>query len=299
MQRDTMITTTAGLNRQSPPMKLFEKAKRFGVWNPSDLDFSQDRGDWLGLSDVEKMVLLHLTALFQAGEEAVTLDLLPLMMTVAGEGRLEEELFLTAFLFEEAKHTDFFTRFLEEVAQHDGDLSHFHTLSYRLLFYDALPEALLALQSDRSTAAQVKAAVTYNMIVEGVMAETGYYAYFNVLNRLDILPGVRQGIHLLKQDESRHIAYGIFLISRLIAADDDLWDVVQTTMNQLLPVGLGIINEIFTAYNPMPFELKEADFTNFAIGQFSKRLARVEKARGVQLDEIYRVTHQIIEENDG
>lgn len=299
MQRDTMITTTAGLNRQSPPMKLFEKAKRFGVWNPSDLDFSQDRGDWLGLSDVEKMVLLHLTALFQAGEEAVTLDLLPLMMTVAGEGRLEEELFLTAFLFEEAKHTDFFTRFLEEVAQHDGDLSHFHTLSYRLLFYDALPEALLALQSDRSTAAQVKAAVTYNMIVEGVLAETGYYAYYKILDANKLMPGVRRGVQLLKQDESRHIAYGIYLLSRLIAVQPELFDIVQETMNRSLPVALGIIGDIFGQYDPMPFGLEQSDFTDYALSQFQKRLARIEQSRGMALADVQERTRQFIDANDG
>ena len=37
--------------------------------------------------------LLPLILGFQAGEEAVTLDLLPLIMTMAREGRLEEEMF--------------------------------------------------------------------------------------------------------------------------------------------------------------------------------------------------------------
>ena len=97
-------------------MRLFEKAKRLGIWNPSDIDFSQDRADWLRLTPLEQEVLLHLTALFQAGEEAVTGDILPLLFTIANEGRVEEEaIYLTTFLFEEAKHTDFFRRFLDEV----------------------------------------------------------------------------------------------------------------------------------------------------------------------------------------
>ena len=60
--------------------------------------------------------------LFQAGEESVTLDLLPLILAIANEGRLEEEMFLTSFLWEEAKHTDFFSRFLAEVAGVTDDL---------------------------------------------------------------------------------------------------------------------------------------------------------------------------------
>ena len=34
------------LRVDSFPMRLFEKAKRLGVWNPSDFDFSRDRDDW-------------------------------------------------------------------------------------------------------------------------------------------------------------------------------------------------------------------------------------------------------------
>ena len=112
---ENFVTTTRGLNRDIPPMRLFEKAKKFGIWNPSDIDFSQDKEDWQNLQEDEKDVVLRLTSLFQAGEEAVTLDLLPLIMAIAKEGRLEEEMFLTTFLWEEAKHTDFFQRFLNEV----------------------------------------------------------------------------------------------------------------------------------------------------------------------------------------
>ena len=156
-------------------MKLYEKAKKLGIWNPSDLDFSHDILDWQTLTAEEQDLLLRLTALFQAGEEAVTLDLLPLIQVIAEEGRLEEEMYLTTFLFEEAKHTDFFTRMLAEVTGSDFDLSHYHSESYRTIFYEALPPTLLALKTDTSPAAQVKASTVYNLLVEGMLAETGYH----------------------------------------------------------------------------------------------------------------------------
>src|SRR5512146_3216866 len=115
MSHQSFATTTHGLQRSSPPMRLFEKAKRFGIWNPSDLDFSQDRQDWLSFDDQQRDMILRLVSMFQSGEEAVTLDLLPLIQVIAGEGRFEEEMFLSTFLFEEAKHTDFFRRFLDDV----------------------------------------------------------------------------------------------------------------------------------------------------------------------------------------
>ena len=148
---------------------------------------------------------------------------------------------------------------------------------------------------DPSPAAQVRAATTYNMIVEGVLAETGYQAYFSVLDRQGILPGQRQGIYLLKQDESRHIAYGVYLISRLLADDPSLWQVFEETMNELLPAALGVIGDTFGRYPVMPFGLEESEFTDFAIGQFQKRLERIERARGASRAEIEQVTNQAIE----
>ena len=291
-------TTTTGLRRDVPPMRLYEKAKRLGTWNPSDIDFSQDRADWLQMSPDEQDLIWRLTAMFQAGEEAVTLDLLPLIMVIAGEGRLEEEMFLTTFLFEEAKHTDFFSRFLTEVTQAPPDLSRYHTDCYRRVFYEALPAALNALRQDSSTAAQARASVTYNMVVEGVLAETGYHAYFTILERNNLMPGQREGIRLLKQDESRHIAYGIYLISRLIAAEPALWDTVTGAMDALLPDALGVIGDAFAAYEVMPFGLQEDMFIDYALNQFQKRLARLESARDASLEEVMRLTHAVIEADD-
>lgn len=299
MDHHTFVTLSRGLDLASPAMRLYEKAKKLGVWNPGDLDLRQDAHDWLGLEEGEQRLLLHLTALFQAGEEAVTLDLLPLILAIAREGRLEEEMYLTTFLFEEAKHTEFFSRLLRDVVGEPADLHQFHSAGYQAIFYQALPEAMGALVGDTSAAAQIRAAVTYNMIVEGVLAETGYHGYFTVLDQRGILPGVRRGITLLKQDESRHITYGIYLISRLLHADPGLWELVEGELNRLLPPALGVVGEVFAQYDPVPFDLSPDLFVGFALNQYQKRLARLEKARGATLAEITEVTDQVIDEEDG
>lgn len=292
-------TTSRGLNRAMPPMRLFEKAKKYGIWNPSEIDFSQDKRDWQRLAPDEKEVLLHLTSLFVAGEEAVTLDLLPLMLAIAKEGRIEEEMFLTSFLWEEAKHTDFFQRFLNEVLEINGnDLSRYHSPSYSLIFYEALPTALDRLMIDQSPEAQILASVTYNMIVEGVLAETGYYAYFTMLQNNHLMPGNIVGITKLKQDESRHIAYGIYLISRLVAEHPDLWDIAEAKMNELLMPAVGVITETFEQYDPVPFGLQVDDFVNYAMMQFQKRMNRIEQARGASLEAVYQVTQAAIDADD-
>jgi ribonucleoside-diphosphate reductase beta chain len=273
-------TSAAGLDRASLPMRLFEKAKRRGVWNPSDLDFAGDRADWSGLGRDERDLLLRLTALFQGGEESVALDLLPLIEAIAAEERLEEELYLATFLFEEAKHVDLFRRFLDEVAAERSDLARFHGPSYRELVYVELPSALGRLRADRSPEALAEASVTYNMIVEGVLAETGYHGYFSVLERRGILPGMRQGVENLKEDESRHIAYGVHLLSRLVAEHGEpVWRTISDRFERLLPLAMGTVGEIFEAYDPIPFELTPDDFLGFAMTQFERRFARIERAR--------------------
>lgn len=303
MAHISFATTTRGLNRDLPPMRLYEKAKKLGIWNPSEIDFTKDKQDWINFTDEEKDLVWLLLSMFVAGEEAVTLDLLPLIQAIAQEGRLEEEMFLTTFLFEEAKHTDFFQRFMDEVAVESSsplaeglgarsDFSRYHKDNYRYLFYEALPSALNALHTDASPANQIRASVTYNMVVEGVLAETGYQAFFTMLERNNLLPGLRKGISLLKQDESRHIAYGVYLLSRLIAEHPNEWDNLQMQMNTLLPSAIGVIGDAFARYEVVPFGLVEEDFVNYAMSQFSKRFERLEKAKGQSLEDINKVARE-------
>ncbi|HEX8904877.1 MAG TPA: R2-like ligand-binding oxidase, partial [Longimicrobiaceae bacterium] len=262
-------TSPAGLDFASAPMRLWAKAKKLGTWDPADIDLRQDARDWHRLSADEKDVVLRLTALFQGGEESVTMDLLPLMMVMAGEGRLEEEMYLTSFLWEEAKHVESFRRFLDEVAEEHGDLSRYHGPSWLTIFARELPEAMDRLRTDASPQAQAAASVTYNMIVEGVLAETGYHAYDHLLQRNGIMPGMQRVIAHIRRDESRHIAYGIYLLSRLLAEHGDpVWAAIEARLNELLQPALGVVAEVFAAYDEPPFGLRMEEFTDYALSQF-------------------------------
>ena len=83
-----------------------------------------------------------------------------------------------------------------------------------------------------------------------------------------------------------------------MAADPALWAVVEATMNALLMPTLAVIGDIFGRYDPMPFGLTEAEFTAFAMGQFQKRIGRIERARTASLDEIEKLTRAVIEADD-
>ena len=269
-------------------MRLFQKAKKLGTWDPQAIDFSKDRPDWDAFDDTERDFLLRTLALFQAGEEGVTSDLLPLIMVVADEGRLEEEIFLTSFLWEEAKHVEFFRRWLDEVAQAKGDLDGYLTPSYRHLFLTELPRALGALKTDKSTEAQIRASVTYNMIIEGVLAETGYHGFRQSLEANGKLPGLLEGIRYPARDESRHIRYGVFLLNRLINASPQGWEVMNQRMNELLGPALAVVSEFWEHYDDEhgPFGQRMTTYIDYASTQFDKRMKVLERDRGKSLAEI-------------
>ncbi|MEL7060214.1 MAG: R2-like ligand-binding oxidase [Acidobacteriota bacterium] len=294
----SFTTLTRGLDRDAFAMRLFQKAKRFGVWNPAAIDLTRDAEQWRDLSPDEQEILLHLSSLFQAGEESVTLDLLPLIGAIAAEGRLEEEIYLTSFLWEEAKHVEAFDRFFAEVATGARqNLDRFEGPAYRQIFHEELPNALGRLHRDRSPIAQAEASVTYNMIVEGVLAETGYHAYHQILVEHGIMPGMQEVVGHLKSDEARHLAYGVFLLSRLVAEHgDEVWEAIESRMSSLLPAAIGVVHETFEPYPEPPFGLSVDTFVEIAMAQFRRRFERIAKARTQSLEDV--LGHKATVEDD-
>jgi ribonucleoside-diphosphate reductase beta chain len=144
------------------------------------------------------------------------------------------------------------------------------------------------LLADASPEALARAAVTYNMIVEGVLAETGYHSYHESLAANGLMPGLCSALVEVKRDESRHIAYGVYLLSRLVAEDAAVWDVIEARMQELFPYALGVVTETFDRYEDgiTPFGLELSTFTEYATAQFERRYERIARARGKSLAQI-------------
>lgn len=295
-ERVIISTSEQGINMDSLPYRLFQKAKRLGTWNPEDIDFSQDKIDWeTKMEPEQKEGLLRLISMFQAGEEAVTLDLLPLINVIAKEGRLEEEMFLTTFLWEEAKHTEFFRLALNAIGETD-DLAHHHTGTYKKIFYEILPEAMGRLEHDHSPEAVAEAAIIYNMLVEGILAETGYYSFHRSLADLGLMPGLMEGINNVKRDESRHIGYGTYLLQRIISEHPDLYDHIMQKMMEAAMLGTKVVTEgtEATADGSPEFETDAEDTKKFAETQFKARMSVLQRAKDRHVDEIYAIKEEEI-----
>lgn len=234
------VKSTTGLDRDSVPWRLWEKAKE-SFWDPKTIDFSKDAADFASFTDEQKRRVASSARSFMVGEEAVTIDILPLVRAISAEGRLEETIYLTSFVLEEAKHVDFFRLFFDTIGFDPLSLEDPQAIRgggqgpLSNLFSGGLGEIMGRLDTDHSPEAFLDAALMYNQFVEGVLALAGYRAWNHLFASLggDVLPGFQQGLSLVQKDERRHIAYGTYLIRRVVAEHPDSWAFVERRWNEL------------------------------------------------------------------
>jgi ribonucleoside-diphosphate reductase beta chain len=278
-----------GLSQDSFPMRLFMKGNA-RHWNPADIDFTQDALDYAAMTDDERRYTTILAAQFLAGEESVTQDLQPFVAAMAADGRFADEMYLTQFVYEEAKHTLAFRLWFDAVGVTE-DLHEYIEFNepYMQIFTKELPASLFALEQDASARNQIRASVTYNHVIEGSLALTGYYGWQQVCTSRGILPGMQRVIKHIGDDERRHMAWGTFTCRRLVAADDSLWQVVQDRIGELMGLVADTVtagNELFD--NELPFGIDPDEMTAYAVDKLTRRLSAIESARGADLFTIDR-----------
>lgn len=269
-----------GLQADSLPLQNYHKAKKL-MWDPQDIRYDRDRGDWREMTSREQDLIRQALVLFLGGETYVMHDLAPLLIALRREkNHVEEEMFLTAQLFEESKHVEFFSDFSRQVL---GDLPHLREIAgphYMRLFDDELTRALSRLLIDSTREAQAEAITTYHIIIEGVLAETGYYGLFTALQQRKLLPGLLRGLELVQRDEARHIAFGLHLLTRLCRDDPKLWPIVEARIEKLFPLAQGVFTELFEPFLPdIPFGLDLGDMVSYAAGQYAARMSILQRRR--------------------
>lgn len=254
--------------------RLYEKAKQLGTWDPAVIDLSRDAEHWRRLSADERDFLFRVASLFFTAEEAVTRDLLPAAFVAATERRLDDELFVSAWIWEEGKHADFFLRFLDEVTG-NAFAREPEALEQRL-FDGELHTDMQRLLHDVSPAAQARAFTTYCLLLEGVLADTGQRVLEDALKTRGLLPGLQEALVLVNRDESRHVAYGLHVLARLMSVDAGVAGVVQARVEELTPLAMAVADRIMLRYEQRPFGV------SYALQEPLKRLlAQLDRLRPV------------------
>ncbi len=211
------------------------------IWDVDDLDFSQDKEDWVRITEEQQRGLLGVTIRFLAGEQAVTDQLVPMIAASHALGRFDWVTYLSTFLMEEAKHAEFFMRWHdevvgvlepEEVAQHflvrGATVDPSGRFEVRDVLHEALPKygeellrASIEADAEEIERAFVRFSAAYNAFVEGVLTMPSYEIVIDTTDLWGAFPGLKQGFKLILRDEGRHITFGTQACRTLIEKNPD------------------------------------------------------------------------------
>lgn len=256
---------------KSKSFDLYQKAKQFGKWDPRTIDFSQDREDWKQLTKEEKEQIRKICSLFYHGELSVHENLAMYFLAMPG---FDQKAFLTTQMHEEAKHAELFAYFFESIGE-QFDTEKYMTEEYRAVLeidLDARSRALLDSldkTEPEKEAALVEAVTHYMGVVEGMMAESGYYALEEMTRSRGILPGLMEGIKQLRIDEGRHITFGMNYLREAVERNPAYEETVNRIFDQYLSNIHVTLNYVL---DPNPVGIDSDKFLNYALAQYRNRL---------------------------
>jgi len=258
------------LDRDSFAQGYFENAV-YRHWDPYAIGgFEEDKAKMLEADFTEEEFdELRITlARFGAGEEAVTEDLMPLALVLDD---INDQMFISSQIYEEAKHAQFFDRYWREVinpvAEQRGfemkmptDQSFFN--DHYIELFDKTENAMERLLEEDTPRTRAEAYCHYHLVVESVLAQTGYFGIQSVFSdkgsdeiALRDLPNGKalvEGISKIRSDEGRHVGFGMQKVRECVQSGEVSEDVVQDTLQDLMPHVAGTVGDFEHAINPMP-----------------------------------------------
>jgi hypothetical protein len=211
-----------------------------GNWRATEIDFTEDRRQWHEeMTEFERRAALWNYALFFWGEDAVTDGLSPYIAAAPNE---EQKYFLATQQVDEARHAVFFNRFMHEVCDLGdgtvgGGLEAIRpqlTWGFRQVF-GRLDRMADELREDPSLPRLAAAITLYHVVIEATLAQPGQHFITSYLHDRDLLPGFREGMDRIAQDEQRHIAFGVKLLSDIAAEDPECRRAVADLLREVLP----------------------------------------------------------------
>jgi len=214
-----------------------------GNWKTSEIDFSEDRKSWGGLSDIQRKSALWTYSMFFYGEDRVTDTLSPYIQAAPTE---EQAYFLTTQQVDEARHAIFFHRFFKEVIGAGESIS--STLAYTLPqlgwgyrgVFDRLDRMADELRKDRSKPKFAQAITLYHLIVEGTLAQPGQHFIEDFFTKEGTMPGFSAGMVNVSRDEQRHIGFGVKVLSELLAESEECKAAVIELLREVMPYSVAV-----------------------------------------------------------
>ncbi|CAI50624.1 probable ribonucleoside-diphosphate reductase beta subunit [Natronomonas pharaonis DSM 2160] len=290
---DLDSTRQLPLDRESRGMRYYRNAVE-RHWDPHDIELDTDRENlkaFLDSTDTPETYLDGLrsgVARFGAGEQAVTEDLAPLATAL---GSIDDQMFVTTQIYEEAKHTDFFDRYWREVIHPVEDALGLDPSSptdetwfndaYEELF-DRNEEAMERLLAAPTAEQFAKAYCHYHLVIEGILAQTGYYGMQQSYSadsypELPHLPGLCDGFTKIRQDEGRHVGFGMAKLKALVGDGKVDPQLLDDIVGELLP----LVDDITTDVGDESFDdvgIPPEELEAFAAEKHTERMEQIKDA---------------------
>jgi hypothetical protein len=250
-------------------------------WSAYAIDFTQDVVDWRERMTPEQRASARWNySLFLQGEEAVARTLAPF---VHADLTPEQRVFVTTQIVDEARHHVFFSRFMREVAGAGTDLATTLdtaqvnlTPGFRRVFgeLDRLTDQLRRQPHNRPLLASN--ILHYHIVVEGLLAHPGQHFMRESLASHALLPGFSVGIGHIARDESRHMAFGIQMLSELVAESRSNRRAVIAELDKVLPWAVAVfVPPNFDESYIRIFDLEPLDIYAFALRSLTAKLKRI------------------------
>jgi len=221
-------------------------------WDPFAIDLDADLEAVGELSEAGFTQLRSTLALFGAGEEAVTEDLMPLGAVL--EEPVDQQ-FVSSQLYDEARHAAFFDRYWETViwpAEDERGLERSSPQEDRwfpdtyLELLDRTETAMNRLLEADMPANRARAYCHYHLTVEGILAQTGYYGvqtnFSDSVPEIPTIPGLVEGFGYVRSDEGRHVGFGMAKLKDLLQTDEVEAQLLHDTVNELVPLTQGTVS---------------------------------------------------------
>jgi hypothetical protein len=214
-----------------------------GNWKSTDIDFSEDRKGWEGLSEIQRRSALWTYSMFFYGEDSVTDNLSPY---IDAAPKAEQKYFLATQQVDEARHSMFFHRFFKEVIGAGESIG--STLAYTEAqlgwgyrnVFDRLDRMGEELRRDRSLPKFAQAIALYHMVVEATLAQPGQHFIEDFFNEAGTMPGFTEGMHNVSRDEQRHIGFGVKTLAECFRESEECKAAVAEILREVMRYSMAV-----------------------------------------------------------
>jgi ribonucleoside-diphosphate reductase beta chain len=233
-------------------------------WRAQDIDFTDDREQWAGMSQDERTMRIYGLSAFFQGEACVTDTLSPYVFAMPDE---ETRIFLTTQLVDEARHTVFFARFFYEVMGVEKPrmedmlafARQYMNPQLKYILIESLSEVADRIRQEPGNLAHLVEGITlYHVVVEGTMALAGQRGILEAYRQFNLFPAFRGGFTAVARDESRHVVFGVKFLRDMIQQDkanarvvhDAIEKYAQTAIEAITPGPEQVANILAAGQDP-------------------------------------------------